>query len=347
MLLYSDRLLQGCDMKMKKIDCFQIEGKFPAFITAQENLSLEQFLQKIRDNKAALQTLLLEHGGLVFRGFPVDRAQNFANVIKALDLGQFVNYIGGDSPRDKVENEVYTSTEAPPSFHIPLHQELSFMKHFPRHIYFYCDIEPQVGGSTIIGDARAIYHAIDPELRARFEQKGLSYKSHYYYRSKIMSLVNRWQRSHKSWTEAFETNDKAELEKKCHESGFQFRWLPRDWVEVKQNGPTTIKHPITQEPVWFNQVQLYDFNPRLLGWKRYLGAKLFYFRKSTILHEINFADGSTIPRKDIYHIFDTLDKHTVAFPWRKGDVMVLDNVLAMHGRAPFSGKRRILTALTI
>ena len=74
--------------------------------------------------------------------------------------------------------------------------------------------------------------------------------------------------------------------------------------------------------------------------------KLFYFRKSTRLHEIQFADGSVIPRKDIYNILDILQANTVTFPWQKGDILILDNILAMHGRAPFTGKRRILTALT-
>jgi alpha-ketoglutarate-dependent taurine dioxygenase len=64
------------------------------------------------------------------------------------------------------------------------------------------------------------------------------------------------------------------------------------------------------------------------------------------LHEVFFADGSTIPLKDLYHILDVLDANTIYFPWKKGDVLVLDNILAMHGRAVFSGKRRILAAMT-
>ena len=107
-----------------------------------------------------------------------------------------------------------------------------------------------------------------------------------------------------------------------------------------------MQHPLTNDAVWFNQAHLYDFNPRLLGMQRYLAAKLFYLRPGTLLHEINFVDGGKIKRKDLYHILDVLEHHTVKFPWVTGDVMVLDNILAMHGRAPFKGPRRVLTALT-
>lgn len=107
-----------------------------------------------------------------------------------------------------------------------------------------------------------------------------------------------------------------------------------------------LAHPQTKDEVWFNQAHHYDFNPRFIGWKYYLIAKLLLLDKSIFLHDITFGDASPVPRRDLYHVMDVLNKHTVAFPWCSGDVMVLDNILAMHGRAPFSGKRRVLTALT-
>ncbi|MHB1947465.1 MAG: TauD/TfdA family dioxygenase [Gammaproteobacteria bacterium] len=326
---------------------FNIEGTFPVVITpGRRVLNLDEFNQKLQENKPQLEQLLLKHGALLLRGFPVHCAAHFSDVITALNLGNFVNYIGGDSPRDRVENRVYTSTEAPPHFHIPLHQELSYIKNFPRHIYFYCEVEPLNHGETIIADARRVYEELDYGVKQRFQDKGLTYTSRYYYKSKIMQWVNQIQRSHKSWTEVFETTNKDDVEQKCIENEFAWKWLPRDWIEIKQTRPALLKHPQTNEDVWFNQAHLYDFNPKLLGWKNYVAAKLFYFRKSTRLHEIVHADGSHVDQKDLYHILDVLNQNTVAYPWQKGDVMVLDNILAMHGRAPFSGPRRILTALT-
>lgn len=323
-----------------------VKGVFPGLVTLPYQVSLGDFLELVQHNKLWIKTALLKYGALLFRGFPIHCAEDFAAVIKALELGKFVNYIGGDSPRDKVTQNVYTSTEAPPSFHIPLHQELSFIKYHPKHIYFYCDIEPQERGETIIGDARKVYSSLSPNVMDKFSSQYLTYISRYYFESKLMTLLNKWQRSHKSWKEVFETNDKREVERKCIENDFEWQWLSRDWLQIKQTRPAVIKHPDTEEWVWFNQVHLYDFNPRLLGLLNYLGSKLVYFKKSLRFHEVQFANNKQIPRKDLYHIMDVLEQNTVAFPWKKGDVLVLDNILSMHGRAPFNGKRRILTAMT-
>lgn len=326
---------------------YRIEKTFPVVIMHSDyQLDHQAFIETVQDNKEQFHQLLLEHGALLFRGFPIYNAKHFSSLIQSLSLGQFVNYIGGDSPRDKVEGHVYTSTEAPPSFHIPLHQELSFITHFPKHIYFYCDIEPEKDGETIIGDARLVLKSLNAGLKNRFVENQLTYTSHYYHKSKIMDFVNSIQRSHKSWIDVFETAEKKEVEEKCKKNDFSWQWLHKDWLQIQQTRPAVHTHPLTGETVWFNQAHLYDFNPRLLGWKKYVGAKLFYYNKSTRLHEISFGNGSQIDRKDLYHIMDTLKKNTIAFPWKKNDVLVLDNILAMHGRAPFKGRRRILTAMT-
>jgi alpha-ketoglutarate-dependent taurine dioxygenase len=35
----------------------------------------------------------------------------------------------------------------------------------------------------------------------------------------------------------------------------------------------------------------------------------------------------------------------VRFTWEAGDVLLLDNMLAAHGRAAFSGQREVLVAM--
>jgi alpha-ketoglutarate-dependent taurine dioxygenase len=331
------------DIKVKWIT----KEKLPLVIEpTHPGMTLNSFFDILKKEHNFFREELLKSGGLLFRNFPISNENDFSALIKSLGLGQFLDYIGGDSPRNKINDGVYTSTEAPPWLKIPLHNELSFVKNYPKHIYFYCHVAPQKDGETIIADARKVYETMDASIRKRFTEKGLKYVSRYFCRSPILEFINKYQRSHKSWMEVFETHSKKEVEKKCLESEFDFKWNKNDWLEISQTRPAILEHPQTGEKLWFNQCHLYDFNPKLLGWFPYLGAKILYFRKHTLLHEVSFANGDPIPREDLYHIMDKLDENTIAFPWQKGDVMVLDNALAMHGRAPFTGKRRILAAMT-
>lgn len=308
--------------------------------------SKNDFFDLVFSQRASLKEKLLKYGGILFRGFPLQTADDFAAFIRHLGTGNFVDYIGGDSPRNKIKDGVYTSTEAPPYIKIPLHNELSFVKHYPRHIYFFCETPSLIGGETIIADARKVYEHVDPSVKQRFMDKGIRYVSCYFHQSKVMDLLNKIAPSHKSWIQVFETDSKDEVEKKCLEHEFEYEWTKNGWVRISQVRPAVTTHPDTGETVWFNQAHLYDFSPKLLGAWRYIGAKLFYCRKHTRLHEVYYADQSPIPRADLYHVMDVLDAQTIAFPWQKGDALVLDNILAMHGRATFEGKRRIYAAMT-
>ena len=327
-----------------------------SFITSDElplvlkpknpNLTFQDFLNLLKENNAELKQKMLKYGGFLFRDFPVKDIDDFSSVIDTMQIGERLDYIGGDSPRSKIKKKVYTSTEASPSFKIPLHNEMSFQNKYPTHISFFCDTPPAEDGETIIGDARKIYQAMDPDVRDLFEKKGLKYISRYYHKSRIMDFVNRLQRGHKSWIESFDTESKKEVEQKCQVNEYGFEWLDKDWLQINRDRPATIEHPETKEKVWFNQVHTFDFNPKFLGFWRYIGATLFYCRKNTRVNDVCFGDGTKIPRKAIYHVLDVLDQQTLKFPWEKGDVLVLDNILAMHGRSTFKGDRRILTAMT-
>jgi alpha-ketoglutarate-dependent taurine dioxygenase len=333
---------------MKKFKTAFLNTEQLPLVIEPENrdIKFHEFLEQIAERREDLKKDLLKYGGLLFRNFPIQNENHFGALIQQLGTGKFIDYIGGDSPRNKVKEGIYTSTEAPPSVKIPLHNELSFVKNFPKHIYFYCAIPSPVGGATIIADARKVYKGINEQVKKRFIENSIKYVSAYYHRSRVMDFVNSLQRSHKSWIQVFETDSKKDVEEKCRQNEFAYKWNKNDWIQISQTRPAVIAHPSTEEKVWFNQAHLYDFNPKLLGWWRYIGAKIFYCRKHTRLHEVYFANGTAIPREDIYHILDVLDKYTLSYPWQKGDVLVLDNVLSMHGRAVFEGKRRILTAMT-
>ncbi|MCH9610417.1 MAG: hypothetical protein S4CHLAM81_12810 [Chlamydiales bacterium] len=326
-------------------ESFLNKQQLPLVIQPTKKMTFDELLTYIEDNRESLSSKITKFGGILLRGFPIEGATGFNKVIETLNLGKQLNYIGGDSPRDKVKGKVYTSTEAPPKLKIPLHNEMSFIKNYPRHIYFYCDTAAASGGATIIGDAREIAQKMDPSIRKQFEEKGLRYISNYYKHDILLDLINKFARAHKRWTEVFETEDKSAVEKMCQEQDFEYQWR-KQWVQIVQKRPALMKHESTGELIWFNQAHLYDYNPKLVGFWNYIGTKVIYARPHTVMHEITYGDKSAIKRTDLYKVMRTLDDCTISYPWQKNDMVILDNVIAMHGRAPFSGKRKILTALT-
>lgn len=333
---------------MKKLKTHFLNAQKLPLVIEPENAAstLKEQLEAVKNEEAALKKHLLTHGGLLFRNFSIGSVDDFVALMKTVNTGQSVKYIGGGSPRTKVKESVYTSTEAPPAIKIHLHNELSFTDNYPSHIYFYCDIEPTKGGETFIADARKVVKDVRDDVKNRLAEKKIKYYSRYYFKSWLMDLVNKIQRGHKTWIDVFETDSKKEVEEICRKNNFGFKWNRNDWLEITRVRPALNVHPVTGETAWFNQVHLFDYNPRFLGWWRYIGMRLFYFQRYMLVDEVCYADGTKIPRSDIYHIVDVLDANSIYFPWKKGDVMLLDNILTMHGRAPFEGKRKILAAMT-
>ena len=63
-------------------------------------------------------------------------------------------------------------------------------------------------------------------------------------------------------------------------------------------------------------------------------------------HNCKFGDDSDIDIEYISTIQEVVNKERVFFKWKKGDLLILNNLISMHGRMPFSGKRQILVAMT-
>ena len=59
--------------------------------------------------------------------------------------------------------------------------------------------------------------------------------------------------------------------------------------------------------------------------------------------------GSAIPKQALEKIVELSEQCTFDVPWQDGDVAMVNNYMAMHGRRPFSGdrKRQVLAAFAM
>ena len=110
----------------------------------------------------------------MLRDFNIENQADFKEII-SLITPALKNYIGGDSPRDKLSDSVYTSTNYPAEVFISLHNEKSYSVNYPDLIYFFCEIQPLVGGETPILDGRRMYRLLDKQIIDSFRKKKLKY----------------------------------------------------------------------------------------------------------------------------------------------------------------------------
>jgi hypothetical protein len=72
---------------------------------------------------------------------------------------------------------------------------------------------------------------------------------------------------------------------------------------------------------------------------------LSIFREEDLSRNAYYGDGSPIDTSVLDEIRGIYEDEAVIFPWREGDVLMLDNILAAHGRRPFVGARKILVGM--
>jgi alpha-ketoglutarate-dependent taurine dioxygenase len=284
-------------------------------------------------------------GAILFRGFGVTDAQQLAVLPTAVG-NEPMRYWGGDSPRTDVDASVYTSTEAPAAIAIPLHNEMSYLGSYPRHLWMACARPARRGGETVLGDGRAIRRAIDPEVRRRFVRHGIRYRCIFRGPTGARAILDRFFKAHKSWMDAFETESRAQVAERCASIGVEHRWLRSGQLRLDTLRPATLRHPETGELAWFNQAHLFRLHPRYLGVLRYLLARALFRDPETRSHHACFGDGSEIERATLEHLYDVLDAHRVPVAWEPGDVLWIDNLSCMHGREPFRGPRRVLVTMS-
>src|SRR3954447_9454039 len=282
-----------------------------------------------RTSRERIQAALDQHGGVLLRGFGLAGPEDLERFTAAVSTGA-LTYQERSSPRTQVAGRVYTSTDHPPDQRIFLHNEQSYNLTFPLKILFLCVTPAEEGGATPIADVRQVYRLLAPELRRPFEEKG-----YLYVRNFGTGLGLAWQ-------DAFQTDDRAQAEAYCRENRIEFEWLGGERLRTRQVRRASALHPRTGEPVWFNHATFFHASTLEPKTRDVLLAAL---PEAELPNQTFYGDGSPIPPEVTDALRDAYARATVRVPWERGDLLLLDNMLAAHARDPFRGARRVLTAM--
>ncbi|HKU75295.1 MAG TPA: TauD/TfdA family dioxygenase [Pyrinomonadaceae bacterium] len=280
-------------------------------------------------HKPYIEANLLTHGGLLFRNFGMKTATEFEQFSKVV-CGELLEYHERSSPRRQVRGNVYTSTDYPASESIFLHNENSYQQTWPMRILFFCQTAPQSGGETPIADCRKIYQRLSAELRQRFIDR------------KWMLIRNFGDGLGLPWQTVFQTTDKAVVEEHCRINGIQTEWKGNDRLRTRAVRPAVRYHPETGEPVWFNHATFFHVSTLDPTISAVLTRQ---FKEEDLPSTTCYGDGSSIEPETLEELREAYRCETVAFPWQEGDLLLLDNMLVAHSRAPYKGPRVILVGM--
>lgn len=314
----------------------------PILVTPEDGSGnhLDDLTSWIEANRRVIDDCTHRAGVVLLRGFRVASPHDFRAVCMAI-RSQLRNYVGGDSPRHSVTDQVYTSTEYAAGLEVLLHNELSYAGWSPERVFFGCLATAAVGGETPVADGREIYARLDPSVRDRFEDSGVTYLQH-------LRDGEGEPGPGKSWQETFETNDRSAAEAYLADAGIAFEWTELG-IRTAATHPAVLQHTVTGEKCWHNQAD--QWHRRIESVKHSVSNSPDVDSVSesagtqTIGNHVTYGDGNEIDISDLLHVRATARACEVVFPWQAGDVMVIDNVIAMHGRKPFSGERRVLVAM--
>jgi alpha-ketoglutarate-dependent taurine dioxygenase len=279
-------------------------------------------------NRPLIASELLRYGAILFRGFPVGRPEEFRQLVEAIS-GHALPYNERSSPRSRVVENIYTSTDYPSDQSILPHNENSYAITFPRKLYFWCETAPSQGGETPLGDTRKILTRIVPPILKKFAETGWMYVRNF---NPHFGL---------SWQTSFQTNDRRRVEEYCRKAAIEWEWTA-DGLRTRQTRPALTRHPESNELLWFNHAAFFHLSSVEPALRERL---LREYDERDLPNQTYYGDGSRIEDEVAQHLREAYAGEMLSFPWEPGDVVVIDNMLTAHARAPFVGTRRILVAM--
>lgn len=305
--------------------------------------SVDATVRWLRDNGDTIERLILDAGAVVLRDFPLRSTDDFARMVEHFPSPEF-GYSGGAAQRNNLKGKVFETTHAAAHTTLVLHQEMSYLPHYPRQLAFFCQHAADTGGETWIGDMRRAQPLLPQKFLDEVRRRGIMYTRNW--RAPGTKAEHPLiEQQHRTWHESFYTTDRAKAEEACRGMGVEHTWEPDGGLTIRFKASGFTRHPVTGEEVWFNQAHGQTMSPRNIGQERYDLYQKYYPPGRLRPMQTTFADGEPFDDADINAVLDVLQDITVAFPWKAGDMMLVDNIYTAHGRNSYTGKRDVQVTL--
>ena len=281
------------------------------------------------EHRDGLRALVAEHGSILVRGLGLRDAGQVATVFTRLANGLMTER-EAFAPRQTYADGVYSSATWPANQPMCMHHELSYTLEFPGLMMFACLTPPTEGGVTGVADSPTVLEALPAELTARFEREGWLLTRNY--NEDIGASV----------AEAFGTDDPDAVAGYCRANAIDFEWRPDGGLRTWQRRSAVVRHPVTGQRCWFNQIAFlneWTIAPEI---REYL---VDVYGEDGLPFNTRFGNGDPITEDIVVLLNGVYDAHTAREPWQAGDLMLVDNIRTAHSREPFEGPREVLVGM--
>lgn len=286
-----------------------------------------QWAERYRE---ALRAAVAEHGAVLVRGLGLHDASEVSAVFRRLAPSGLMPDREAFATRQRYADGVYSSVKWPANQPMCMHHELSYALEFPGLLLFACLQAPSAGGVTGVADARRVLDAIPADIVQRFEREGwLLTRS---YNEDIGA----------SYEEAFGVTDRAAVESYCRAHAIEFAWQPDGELRTRQRRPAVVRHPVTGDRCWFNQVAFLNEWTIAPEVREYL---VDVYGPDGLPFNTRFGDGEPIGEDVVALLNEIYEDHTLRTPWEAGDLMLVDNTRTAHSREAYEGPREILVGM--
>ncbi|SBW22643.1 SyrP-like protein [Candidatus Protofrankia californiensis] len=281
------------------------------------------------EHRETLRAVVAEHGSVLVRGLGLRDAAEVGAVFQRLATGLMAEK-EAFAPRRAYSDGVYSSAKWPPNQPMCMHHELSYTLEFPGLMLFACLSAPTDGGATGVADSPTVLDALPAELIERFEREGWLLTRNY--NDEIGASVG----------EAFGTEDRAAVESYCRANAIEFEWQPDGGLRTRQRRSAVVRHPVTGQSCWFNQIAF------LSEWTLAPEVREFLvdvYGADGLPFNTRFGNGDSIGEDVVQLLNEVYEANTAREPWQAGDLMLVDNVRTAHSREPFEGPREVLVGM--
>jgi alpha-ketoglutarate-dependent taurine dioxygenase len=302
---------------------------FPLVLECRSEPYPDTLAEWVAARRGELLRQAADHGVVLFRGFPLATAEDFDAFVAAFGLANFPYYESlSNAVRVNRTPRVFTANEAPPDVTIYLHHEMAQTPIYPSRLFFFCEHPAATGGATPVCRSDVLWERLVercPAFCRELEAKGLRY-------SHVMPAENDAKSGMgRSWQNTLRATTRAEAEGRLTDLGYAWEWLADGGVRATTPVLPAVRKLPDGRTTFFNQLIAAS-----QGWKD---------GRNDPSKAITFGDGTPLDRAGAVEAARLGDELAFDVPWHQGDVALVDNFVAMHGRRTFTGTRKVLASL--